>query len=212
LAKNLERFNLAALYFLGKAYDEHPIPVTVQRAEILDVIAPMPGEDEARESEDRENASVEVAYTFYFLAQNDYLLPMTPLNAANRALKTASSGKRGSKSRKVAKATTNVPGHHVRRFLAPDPTVRHRRATRGDLLIATRSNQPMPEYRRPTISGSGPPKLKRARRSLNRRSQRPSSRRRKPNGNAHSNLEGAQSLASRFWATQIAALQLARAS
>jgi hypothetical protein len=34
---------------------------------------------------------------------------------------------------------------------------RHRRATRGDLLIATRSNQPMPEYRRPTISGSGPP-------------------------------------------------------
>jgi hypothetical protein len=81
LAKNLERFNLAALYFLGKAYDEHPIPVTVQRAEILDVIAPMPGEDEARESEDRENASVEVAYTFYFLAQNDYLLPMTPLNA-----------------------------------------------------------------------------------------------------------------------------------
>ena len=128
--------------------------------------------------------------------------------AANRALKTASSGKRGSKSRKVEKATTNVPGHHVRRFLAPDPTVRHRSATQGDLLIATRSNQPMPEYRRPTISGSGPPKLKRARRSLNRRSQRPSSRRRKPNGNAHS--KGAQSLASRFWATQIVALQLAR--
>ena len=39
-----------------------------------------------------------------------------------------------------------------------------------------------------------------ARRSSNRRPRRPSTRPRKPQGNGHSNVEGAQSLASRFWA------------
>jgi len=68
----------------------------------------------------------------------------------------------------------------------------------ADLLIATlKSTQPMPE------TGAEPPPdpdPKRARRSSNRRSRRPSSRRRKPKGNGRSNVEGAQSLASRFWA------------
>ena len=87
-----------------------------------------------------------------------------------------------------------------RRVLAPNPTARHRSAPRGARRFADRndkSTQPMPE------TGAQPPPdpdPKRARRSSNRRSRRPSSRPRKPKGNGHSNVEGAQSLASRFWA------------
>jgi hypothetical protein len=81
LSTKIDRFNLAALYFLGRAYDEHPIPVTVQRADILNAIAPMPGEDEESEREDRKNASFEVGYTFNFLVENDYLKAMDTLNA-----------------------------------------------------------------------------------------------------------------------------------
>jgi hypothetical protein len=68
----------------------------------------------------------------------------------------------------------------------------------ADLLIATlKSTQPTPE----TAAQPPPdPDPKRVRRSSNRRSRRPSSLRRKPKGNGHSNVEGAQSLASRFWA------------
>ena len=63
MADNHELFNRAALYMLGKAYNGHPVPVTVPRADLLDAIAPMPGEDKDREAKERALASVVVGYT-----------------------------------------------------------------------------------------------------------------------------------------------------
>ena len=94
-------------------------------------------------------------------------------------------------------------GRRRRRGLAPNPTARHRSARRGARRFADRTDQVHPADAR---NGAQPPpdadlsKPKRARRSSNRRSRRPSSRWRQPKGNGHSNVEGAQSLASRFWA------------
>jgi hypothetical protein len=71
----------------------------------------------------------------------------------------------------------------------------------ADLLIATlKSTQPMPQTGAQPPPDPDPSKPKRARRSSNRRSRRPSSGRESRRGNGHSNVQGAQALAGRFWA------------
>ena len=93
----------------------------------------------------------------------------------------------------------NVPGHHVRRLLASDPAARHRRASRGSCRFADCNAQIHPAdagNRRPTTFGSRYVKTQAGAPIV----QSHSSRRRKPKGNGHSTVEGAQSLASRFWA------------